>query len=89
MGSAKTEAYEREMKGKKENQTGTKSNIIIIHVLPRKEENTETDPMTWQDNFLHHHCHPHALFKDSRVADVCCIYVSSFLFFCVKRQHHP
>jgi len=58
MASAKTKAYEREMKGKKENQTSTKSNIIIIHVLPRKEENTEMDPMTWQDNFLHHHSHP-------------------------------
>jgi len=37
MGSLKTEAYKREIKGKK-NQTNTKSNIIIIHVPPKKKE---------------------------------------------------
>ena len=34
----------REMKGKKK-QTDTKSDIIIIHTLSRKEENDEKHPM--------------------------------------------
>jgi hypothetical protein len=51
MGSLKTEAYEREMKGKKENQTNTKSNIIIIHVPPEKKKKAQTHRMPQQNIF--------------------------------------
>jgi hypothetical protein len=59
MGSLKTEAYEREMKGKKENQTNTKSNIIIIYVPSKKKEKAQTHPMPQQNIFFHHCSHPH------------------------------
>jgi hypothetical protein len=37
MDRAKTEAYEREMKGRKENQIDTKPDIIIIYVPSRRK----------------------------------------------------
>ena len=44
MGNAKTETYKRN-EGKKNIQTDTKSDIIIIHTLSKKEENDEKHPM--------------------------------------------
>jgi hypothetical protein len=52
MGSLKTEAYGREVKGKKENQTNTKSNIIIIYVPPKKKEKAQTHPIPQQNIFF-------------------------------------
>ena len=86
MGNAKTETYKRN-EGEKKIQTDTKSDIIIIHTLSRKEENDEKHSMAWKNIFFHHCSHPHEPSKNNKVANTC---VNNFLFFLrVKRQHHP
>jgi hypothetical protein len=85
MDSAKTEAYEREMKGKKIKLASNRTSYMRYQE-GREHRDASNGRMKY---FFPPPQSSTRQSKGSGVADACCAGVNSFLFFFVKRKHHP